>query len=97
MVATGALQHVHCIQHDAGVSASGGSHGGASCHRHGVYRVFLPMRGLIRVLIKDWTQRGVGYAWRMMSVGLGGASWEVGGMGDGCGEELLECRSIKFI
>ena len=24
------------------------------------------------------------------SVGLGGASWEVGGMGDGCGEELLE-------
>ena len=29
------------------------------------------------------------------SAGLGGASWEVGGMGDGCGE-LLECRSIKF-
>ena len=29
------------------------------------------------------------------SVGLGGASWEVGGMGVGCGE-LLECRSINF-
>ena len=30
------------------------------------------------------------------SAGLGGASWEVGGMGDGCGE-LLECRSIIFL
>ena len=29
------------------------------------------------------------------SAELGGASWEVGGMGDGCGE-LLECRSINF-
>ena len=30
------------------------------------------------------------------SVGLGEVSWEVGGMGNGCGEELLECGSIKF-
>ena len=70
MVATGALQGVHCIQHDTGASASeGGSHGsrgGVSCHRHGFYRVFLPVRGLICVLIQDRTWRGVGYAWRMM-------------------------------
>ena len=28
--------------------------------------VFLPVHGLIRELIQDWTWRGVGYAWRMM-------------------------------
>ena len=28
--------------------------------------VFLPVHGLIRELIQDWTWKGVGYAWRMM-------------------------------